>query len=58
MVKVSRNSEKLVAYLLWRGAKWYVRQRLPSARTLAISGLIVCAGAAAAAVASGRRAGG
>ena len=58
MMKVSRNSEKLVAYLLWRGVKWYVRRRLPSTRTLAISGLLAGAGLAAAAVVIAKRAGG
>ena len=58
MRKMSRNGYRLLGYVVWRGGKWYLRQRLPSARTLAISGLIVCAGAAAAAVAIGKRAGG
>ena len=38
MVSVNRNGEKLVWYLLWRGGKWYLRRRLPSTRTLALTG--------------------
>ena len=46
---------KIVGYLLWRGGKWYLRQRLPPARTLALRGL-VAGGALTAAVLVARRA--
>ncbi len=39
MLSVNRNGDKLVWYLLWRGGKWYLRRRLPSNRTLALTGL-------------------
>jgi hypothetical protein len=54
---MGRNGYRLLGFVVWRGAKWYLRRRLPSARTLAISGLALGAGVAAAAVAAGRRAG-
>jgi hypothetical protein len=57
MEAMSRNGYRLLGFAVWRGAKWYLRRRLPSTRTLAISGLVVCAGVAAGAVALGRRAG-
>jgi hypothetical protein len=42
IVPVNRQTTKLVGVLLWRGAKWYVRRRLPSTRTVvsvALAGL-------------------
>lgn len=49
------NAYKLLGYLVWRGGKWYLRQRLPSRRKVALA---ILAGAAAlgAAVALARRA--
>jgi hypothetical protein len=34
---VSGNGYKLLGYTVWRVGKWYLRKRLPPARTLAIS---------------------
>ncbi len=39
IVPVNRQTTKLVGLLLWRGAKWYVRRRLPSTRKMASAGL-------------------
>jgi hypothetical protein len=39
---------------VWRGAKWYLRQRLPSARKVALVAVAGVAGAAAVAVAARR----
>jgi hypothetical protein len=39
IVPVNVNRTKLVGYLLWRGGKWYLRRRLPPARTMAAAGL-------------------
>jgi hypothetical protein len=48
---------KLVGYLAWQGAKWYLRRRLPSGRAILLAGL--GAGVAAtAAVALAKRAAG
>jgi hypothetical protein len=46
---------KVVGFLLWKGGKWYLRQRLPPARTLALRGL-AAGGAITAAVLLARRA--
>jgi hypothetical protein len=35
MVAMNGNGYKLLGYLVWRGGKWYLRQRLPSARKTA-----------------------
>ena len=48
---------KLLGYLVWQGGKWYLGRRLPSARTIALSGL-AAAGVLSAAVVIARRAGG
>jgi len=46
---------KILGRLAWRGSKWYLRERLPPARTLVVAGL--AAGAAlSAAVVLARRA--
>jgi hypothetical protein len=42
------NGYKLLGFIVWRGARWYVRKRLPSARRLA---LLAVGGLAAAAAA-------
>jgi hypothetical protein len=39
IVPVNRHTTKLVGFLLWRGAKWYMRRRLPSTRKMASAGL-------------------
>ncbi|MEA2208827.1 MAG: hypothetical protein QOF54_1304 [Solirubrobacteraceae bacterium] len=31
------NGYKLLGFVVWRGAKWYARRRLPPARTLALA---------------------
>jgi hypothetical protein len=36
---VTGNGYKLLGQLVWRGGKWYVRRRLPSARSTAAAGL-------------------
>jgi hypothetical protein len=46
---------KLVGYVVWKGGKWYLRQRLPPARTLALRGL-AAGGAITAVVFLARRA--
>jgi hypothetical protein len=46
---------RVVGFLLWKGGKWYLRQRLPPARTLALRGL-AAGGALTAAVLVARRA--
>ncbi len=39
---MNRTGYRLLGYVVWRGAKWYVRgvylSRLPSARTVALAG--------------------
>jgi hypothetical protein len=32
------NRYALLGYVVWRGARWYVRRRLPSLRTVALTG--------------------
>ena len=36
---MSGNGYKLLGYTVWHVGKWYLRKRLPPARTLAISAL-------------------
>ena len=48
---------KLLGYLVWQGGKWYLGRRLPSGRTIAMSGL-AAAGVFGAVVVFARRAGG
>jgi hypothetical protein len=31
---------KLVGFVVWKAGKWYLRQRLPRARSLALKGLV------------------
>jgi hypothetical protein len=38
MVSMNQSGYKLIGYLAWRGGKWYVRRKLPSTRTLAVTG--------------------
>jgi hypothetical protein len=54
MMRVSPNAYRLLGYAVWRGGKWYLRQRLPSRRSLALTGL-AGAGALGAVVVIGRR---
>lgn len=46
---------KLLGYVVWRGGRWYVRRRMPPARSLAL-GTLAAGGALTAAVLLGRRA--
>jgi hypothetical protein len=39
MAPVNGNGYKLLGYVVWRGGKWYLRRRLPSARTAAAVGI-------------------
>ncbi|HLB21085.1 MAG TPA: hypothetical protein VK605_03200 [Solirubrobacteraceae bacterium] len=51
------NGYKLLGFAVWRGAKWYVRRRLPSARTTVAGALGLLAAGGAAALAARRVAG-
>jgi hypothetical protein len=33
------NGYKLLGMVVWRGAKWYLRRRLPSTRTIVLAAL-------------------
>ena len=55
MEPMSANASKLVGLLVWKGGKWYLRQRLPRARALAVRGMLA-GGAATALVLVARRA--
>jgi hypothetical protein len=46
---MNANGYRFLGYVLWKGGKWYLRRRLPPARSLALKGLL--AGGAIAAVA-------
>jgi hypothetical protein len=52
---MSASAYRLLGYLVWRGGKWYVRQRLPSLRAVARRGLLAV-GALTAIVLVARRA--
>jgi hypothetical protein len=56
-VRMNGSKYKLLGYAVWQGGKWYLGRRLPSARTIALSGL-AAAGALGALVVIGRRAAG
>jgi hypothetical protein len=51
---MNRTAYRILGYAVWHGGKWYLRQRLPSRRSLALTGL-AAAGALGAAVVVGRR---
>jgi hypothetical protein len=36
---VNGNGYKLLGFVVWRGARWYVRRKLPSARATAAGAL-------------------
>jgi hypothetical protein len=55
MKPMNARGYKLIGYVVWKGGKWYLRQRLPPARTLALRGL-AAGGALIAAVLFARRA--
>jgi hypothetical protein len=46
---VNGTGYKLLGFVVWRGARWYARKRLPSARKLAL----LAVGGLSAAVAAG-----
>ena len=54
MAGVNGTAYKLLGYTVWHGGKWYLGRRLPSARSLALSGL-AAAGALGALAVIGRR---
>jgi hypothetical protein len=35
---VGGNGYKIIGYVVWKGGKWYLRKRLPSARRVALIG--------------------
>jgi hypothetical protein len=35
IVQVNGNGYKLLGFVVWRGARWYARRKLPSARATA-----------------------
>jgi hypothetical protein len=39
MMVMNGNAYRVLGYVVWRGAKWYMRKRLPSRRSLALGGL-------------------
>jgi hypothetical protein len=54
MAAMNGTAYKLLGYTVWRGGKWYLSRRLPSPRSLALSGL-AAAGALGAVAVIGRR---
>ncbi|HXR28418.1 MAG TPA: hypothetical protein VN772_02485 [Solirubrobacteraceae bacterium] len=53
---MSANGYRLLGFVVWHGARWYLRGRLPSARAL-LAGTVLLA-ALGGALAMARRAGG
>jgi hypothetical protein len=49
-VHVNGTGYKLLGFVVWRGAKWYARRKMPSARVTAagVAGALAALGAAAA----------
>jgi hypothetical protein len=39
MIAMNGSAYRILGYVVWRGAKWYLRKRLPSRRSLALGGL-------------------
>ena len=37
---MSANAYRLVGYVVWKGGKWYLRQRMPLVRAFARRGLL------------------
>jgi hypothetical protein len=37
---VNAKGYKLLGYVVWRGGKWYLRRRLPPARSLALRAVV------------------
>ena len=50
MISVNQNVYKLIGYFVWRSGKWYLRSKLPSTRTMAVSGLAGISGLVVAAL--------
>jgi hypothetical protein len=50
MGSVNQTAYKLIGFLVWRAFKWYMRERLPSTRTLALTGFAGASALVAAAV--------
>jgi hypothetical protein len=46
---MSGSGYRILGFAVWHGGKWYLRRKLPSPRTLALGGVLACAGLAAAA---------
>ena len=44
---MSSNGNRLLGFIVWEGAKWYARRRLPSRRRVLLTGLLAGAGAVA-----------
>jgi hypothetical protein len=38
MAQIGSHRYSILGYVVWQGAKWYVRRRLPSRRRLALTG--------------------
>jgi uncharacterized membrane protein (GlpM family) len=38
MPRSSANRYSILGYVVWQGARWYLRRRLPSRRRLALAG--------------------
>jgi len=38
MARINPNRYSILGYVVWQGAKWYVRRRLPSRRRVALTG--------------------
>ncbi len=47
---MSGNGYKIVGYVVWKGGRWYLRQRFPRARRVAIVGVTVTGGVLAATI--------
>jgi hypothetical protein len=54
---MSPNGYKIIGYAVWKGGRWYLRQRLPRARRFALAGVTVTGGAIAAAILAKRLSG-
>jgi hypothetical protein len=55
---MSRTGYKIIGYVVWREGTWYLRERLPSARTMAAGAVLTVAGVAGAVLLTRRVAGG
>ena len=38
MARIAPNRYSVLGYVVWQGARWYLRRRLPSRRRLALTG--------------------